>query len=48
MQLTHECFTVAADVMIVTHLGKFGWEEEALEDAASLSKLHEYAGRIEE
>jgi hypothetical protein len=34
--------------MIATHLGKLGWEDAALEDAASLSKLHEYAGRTEE
>jgi hypothetical protein len=47
MQLTHERFTVAADAMIATHLGKLGWEEAALEDEASLSKLHEYAGRTE-
>ena len=47
LQITHERVTVAADAMIATGLEKLGWNVEALEDEASMKKLHELARRDE-
>ena len=46
-QMTHERLTVAADAMIASNLEKLGWELEALDDEASMTKLRDMAKRNE-
>jgi len=47
LQMTHERLTVAADAMIASNLEKLGWELEALDDEASMTKLRDMAKRNE-
>lgn len=47
LQMTHERLTVAADAMIASNLEKLGWNLEALDDEASMTKLRDMAKRNE-
>ena len=47
LQMPHERLTVAADAMIASNLEKLGWELEALDDEASMTKLRDMAKRNE-
>ncbi len=47
LQMTHERLTVAADAMIASNLEKLGWNHDALDDEASITKLRDMAKRNE-